>query len=774
MGKRPLCWLCFLLIGGILLLYAIEGPDMGRLKQQPLMEEYLTSHSQAVWVCGTVFGRSPDGKSVSLKNSYLKTQSEIISLENLIIYLKEPTKYPAGAFLLACGKLEAIAEVGNPGQFDSRFYYRVRQVHYRMTKGEARIVKEADFSLRERVLQLRERLCLSLEEAAGEKAPVYEAMLLGEKSSLSNEVRDLYQMGGMMHLLTISGLHLSLLGAGCGKLLRATGAPKAAAGMVSILLMFLYGILAGEGVALLRALVMFSLAMGAQMLDRSYDLLSAAALSAMLLLLQNPLYLFYSGFLLSYGCILGLALISPLLGRAFRPKWDRKKASHKLFLALLSGFSIQAATLPLTLSFFYEYPLYGILLNLAAVPALAIVLVSGLGGAVAGCFQKTAASLFLLPGNGILAGYEKLGALAGRLPATFWCPGKPRTLQIILYYLLLLVFLFMMKRIGEGGWSVRRRRQKKQNSDMSGEAVEGVKTDTTSMLGISLPALLTLAAFSGLAFLVLSNWEPPGDSITVLDVGQGDCSVLTSKEGGVFLIDGGSSNVKEAGRQRLLPCLKSRGIRQIDGAFVSHTDSDHISALLELLQQQEKQPSSVSISRLYLPSWREEPENYVELVEQAKRAGTKITCLKKDDILSDGHLQIRVLWEGERGGDNANEEGLVLLCSWGAFDALFPGDAGEETERAMASRLPKVEFLKVAHHGSRYSTTEDFLARTKPMISVVSSSAANTYGHPHPDTLKRLAAADSQVFCTKDTGAVTVKIGEKEVKIKTTVQKRHS
>ena len=214
-------------------------------------------------------------------------------------------------------------------------------------------------------------------------------MLLGDKSNLDENVKDRYQMAGLLHMLAISGTHLTLLGMGCFQILQRMGASISLAGSISVFLLFSYGILTGEGVATMRALCMFVVVMGAKMTGRTYDLLSAMSLSAVFLLISSPSYLFYSGFLLSFGCICGVGIVLPCLEQIFSLKKQNpkhKKWSVAIGNALAVSLSIQVATLPVTLYFFYEVPVYGLLWNLIALPALSVVLLSAVAGSMVGMF----------------------------------------------------------------------------------------------------------------------------------------------------------------------------------------------------------------------------------------------------------------------------------------------------------------------------------------------------------------------------------------------------
>ena len=232
-----------------------------------------------------------------------------------------------------------------------------------------------------------------------------------------------------------------------------------------------------------------------------------------------------------------------------------------------------------------------------------------------------------------------------------------------------------------------------------------------------------------------------------------------------ILIDGGSTNKNELGKYQLLPYLKSRGISRLDGIYVSHTDEDHISGVRELLEFVEKDLTSLRIENLILPKWSDiqENKNYRELTELAESAGVRVLTVKAGDEIRYGTVRLKVLWpESTASGKEVNEDAMVLEMISKDFKGLFTGDIGMETEKELIQNgcLEDVDFLKTAHHGSRYSTGAEFLEIVRPELAVVSCSATNTYGHPSQDTLERLKKSGSRVLITRDCGAVTIVNGK--------------
>ena len=248
-------------------------------------------------------------------------------------------------------------------------------------------------------------------------------------------------------------------------------------------------------------------------------------------------------------------------------------------------------------------------------------------------------------------------------------------------------------------------------------------------------------------------------SITALDVGQGDALVV---ESGRFLMlnDGGSSSASAIGEKRILPYLKQRGIAALDAVVVTHPDADHTNGILELLELIGEQKTALRIRHLFLPVWMKGSEKENPFILAAQKAGIMVEYLKKGDEIRAGELTVSVLHPGA-GEDYTGEENagsVVLQLSCGACRALLTGDLEGSGEEEVLGAAERCQILKVAHHGSRKSTSEAFLHRIQPQLSLISCAWPGRYGHPHRELLERLRACKSHIYGTPVDGAVTVQL----------------
>lgn len=645
-------------------------------------------------------------------------------ITGLLCYLEEEEIPAMGSLIVVEGKWRPFAHAANPGEFDAADYYRITGQQGRLMRASVMMESREFSAFREKLYRCREYLSLLLNACYPEReASVMGAMLLGEKAMLDGEIKSLYQQNGIIHILAISGLHLSILGMGFHKLLRSLRIPKTVNIILSLALMYCYGMMTGMGVSIVRAFVMFGIKLCADLCGRTYDLLTAMMTAALLILVQQPLYLTQSGFLFSFGAVCAIGFL-PVVSRQF-------PAENRVLKALFTGGWISLCTLPVHLCFYYEFPPYSILLNLIVIPCMGALLLSGVAVmAAAACFLPLG-RLAAFPGIWILAFYEKSCGLCMRLPGHRWITGRPRNWQVMGFLALLAGAVFLARK--------------------------------------SRKIHFGCAVLCAVIFLTLRM--PQGFEITMLDIGQGDCFYLADGRGGHYLIDGGSSDKKEVETYQIIPFLKYRGVRRLDAVFITHSDEDHISGIMGLLERHEE--TGIETGSLFLPDVAEEcrDESYRKLEKLAYGAGTAVGYLHAGQQLADGKLMLTCLHPVEDYvNQDANAGSTVLLLTYEKFSALFTGDLEGEGEELVMERLARMKtlgglrlpqritMLKAAHHGSKNSTQEEFLMLVRPRIALISAGRDNSYGHPHRETLERLAAQDCRVYQTPLNGAVIVKV----------------
>ena len=732
MRKRPLCLAALLLTLVFLFL-----PARIWMNPEPLPEgregpEFLT---------GEIVRIEPGGKAVSLKRTNLSDTGIIL------VYFNAETQFSVGNTIRIEKNFELREpeEPTNPGQFDARLYYQTKGVELLCFAEEAVLIDDTVRPAAQFFYGLRKELGIRCRALFAEKyRGVIGAMLLGDKTELSDETQEIYQKSGMSHLLAISGLHVSIFGMTLYRLLRRIGLPFWFSGIPSMLLVLSYGCLTGMSTSTARAVIMFLVSVIADLIGKSYDMLSALAFAALLLLAEQPLYVKSASFLLSFGAVVGIGLVYPALQEIF-------PARKKKLQAILFSLSVQLMTLPMVVNFYYEVPLYSVLLNLIVIPLMSALMFSGILALALSFLSPGLARLPALFCSAIMELYERLGSLFLGLPGSVLRCGKPERWKLVLYYLCLAVFLYWRHRVRE-----EKRKRTAEAASKSEEAEEEAENRREPFL-----IQKRLAAAAGFAFLnlLLLVRLPGGFLFAMLDVGQGEALFLRMKSGTTVLIDGGSTSVSKVGTYRILPFLKTEGVGRLDYILVTHTDRDHISGIEELLEQSGR-PGCLKIGTLLLSEQSRKEEAGEKLAKLAYEAGVRVDTLSRGAVLRDGSASLSCLYpvRGEEYGD-ANAASVVLRLTYGEFSMLLTGDLEKEGEEKILEYGGGLscDILKAGHHGSSTSTSEEWLEAVSPELTLISCGKDNSYGHPHEETLERLQEAESQILITMEEGAIGIR-----------------
>lgn len=646
-------------------------------------------------------------------------REDTVGIEGVLCYMEGPKQPEMGSLVIVRGRYRAFTHATNPGEFDSADYYRITGLQGRVMECSLEAKSKTYNGFKERLYLIREYCALLLEACYdSENASVMKAMLLGEKGTLNTDMKELYQQNGIIHILAISGLHLSVIGMGCHAILKKMKLPEVVNIMLSVGLMYCYGTMTGMGVSMMRAYIMFVLHLLARLIGRTYDLLTAVTVAALLVLAGQPLYLHHSGFLFSFGAVCGIGIFLPAVQQNLFGQGRVQKA-------VFAGIAVSVSTLPVYLHFYYEFPPYSILLNLIVIPCMTVTLLGGLLSiaAAALCLPLGAAAAY--PVAALLGFYEQCCRLAFALPGNRWSTGCPKPWQTIGFLAVL------------AGLCIGNRRLPK----------------LYFWLG-------TLCAL-----FMLTVRLPQGLQITMLDVGQGDCIYLTEDGGMHMLIDGGSSDRSDVAAYQMLPYLKHEGVSRLDAVVVTHPDHDHISGIRVMLE--EAGTGGISIDTLYLPDVgvMGRNETYCELEKTAADAGVTVCYIGVGDRLRCGKVMLTCL-HPEKGWntEDTNAYSTVLYLVYENFSALFTGDLEGEGERQVLELIRSrqdihdITLLKVAHHGSGNSTGEDFLQALNPGFALISAGRNNRYGHPHETLLERLQDCGCMVYRTQESGAVTVRV----------------
>ena len=705
--RRPLCLLCLWVTVLMAVLYRAGLPLVPLSRGERCLEE-MNGGSLFCRLYGLVTETDIKDEYSSFileKTSLVLHSEDIFTGPVRISTAMDPVPDP-GVWIRAAGELTVIEGPGNPGEFDRRSYYLSKKIRFEMKDPVIEFLPVPSEPSSGFLSGIRSRLLSRISSVFPRReAGIVTALILGDKSLLDDDTRSLWQQGGIMHMLAISGLHITILGMFIFRVVSRFAGRKAGCA-VSIIIMVLYTFFTGCSVSSVRAFIMFAVRLIAGLIGRTFDSLTALAFSALLILLENPYYIAYSGFQMSFAAVLICSI--------FRRR-------GKLFISLM----LSLYMLPLILANYYEMPLYGMVVNLLALPLLPALLLSSLLGTAGGLIFPSAAAF---PAVFLIRILDGLLTLVNRLPFASVILGRPSFSGILFYYTLLIFWTraYLKRRL-----TLRR---------------------------------FPLLAFLPVLVLLLAVHNPFHHLKTVfLSVGQGDSCLIMMPSGSAVLVDGGSTTVREPGTRLILPCLKSFGVRHLDYIFATHMDEDHVNGLREIISACADRKTSLTAGTLVLPYLSFMDEAYRDMVSRASSAGIRVLTVRSGDAFAFGEVTVTCLNPEpslEKIPPDPNEQCLVLSVSYRDFDMLLTGDvtgdAEAHLERILSESERPCEVLKVAHHGSRYSTPESFLKAVTPAVSIISCGRGNWYGHPHEELMRRLKDSGTRIFRTDSQGAVLI------------------
>ena len=567
-----------------------------------------------------------------------------------------------------------------------------------------------------------------LSKAMGEKitrvwpdagvAAILRAELLGDRADIDSSLSARFSEAGVSHLFAVSGLHcaflLTLL-----SLLVGPQRRRLLAG-VGIAVLTVYMFMVGLTPSVIRACVMQFFLLLAPLFNRDADPPTSLAAALMLILLFNPYAALSVSLQLSFGAMLGLILVTPRVHDFFagrvRPRKKLVKALMRFLLSTLSStLGAMVFTVPLTAYYFGVFSTVAPLTSLLCIPLASWNFMAG--------FLTTLVGFVFLPAAQVL-GYvcwalTKIFLLIVHLACAIPYHALYTDTNPYLVWWLVFVYAAFLLCI------LSRDRARKY----------------ALAAGVSVLALVLC--------ITLRTGEFRSDALTAVavDVGQGASTLLQSGDDTV-LVDCGSSNRYKKPAQQVLSQLGSMGIDHLTAVAVTHYHADHTNGLPELLER-------LAVDRLYLPEMEDEYGVRDKLVSLAAAHNIEVIFVTEQTEISLGRATVTVFPPVGKG--DMNEQGLTYLCTSGDFDLLITGDMSGPTELALTQKydLPDVEVLMVGHHGSKYSSQQEFLSAIAPDAAII-SVGDNNYGHPTDAAISRLEAAGATVYRTDRQGCVTV------------------
>lgn len=733
-------------------------------------------------------------KNIVYKEDYMMLYMKDNSLnkQGIIVYSYYTDDYNAGIDdeIKVSGEVSMWEKAHNPGNFNSRLYYISCGYPYKCNADRITVIHSGKDSFNAWLYSLKQRFKAVYNTVYDEyDNQLMNSMVLGDKYELEADVKDMYQKSGVSHLLAISGLHISIAGMSVYNMLRKRLNQKISA-LAGILVILSYLIFTGESVSAARAVCMLVMAIIADVRARTYDMLTALSMASVMQIMDNPYIICNTSYIMSFLAMLGIALVLPVISSAdktlvFIKKKNRKNRTLKdeviyLLCDSLSGcIAIQLMLLPALLYVSYETSFISVILNLIVIPLMPVVMISGIVSGLAGLVSIKCAWFMAGAAHYVLKLYDILCKACADIQAGTYVTGRPQVWQMILYMFILAVWIsadseyvkycatYHISNVHD----IWRKVSNAGNLFVSGRSLRDIYRNSCNIShnikSVLLIMLLILAAAN------MRYIHPKGLYIMMLDVGQGDCIYVRDEKGISYLFDGGSTDVKQAGKYRIYKTLRYMGIRRIDYAVISHGDADHVNGIKELIDMSD---ASFTIGEVVMPDIKDKDkaQSYAGMIEYAHKAGINISYKKAGDVLACDNrtaFKITCMHPCESYDyEDANDYSAVYLIGYKDFSMMMMGDAGMKAEKCMMNdwkqhKELKVFALKAGHHGSRYSSSEAFLESINPAIALISCGKDNRYKHPHKEMLTRLHNMDIKPYRTDEDGAIMINVSADKIKV---------
>ena len=697
------------------------------------------------------------GTNIYLKGVEVENGEKSVSVKRIFVNTEKIPNVKIGNIIKVKGKLRQFEEAANKGNFDSRKYYLSLGFYGKIEAGTIEVINSDYSGIRQELYELRMEIIERLEKLCRDNKGIFSiinnkngiigAIILGDKTDLDSDIKELYSVSGIAHILAISGLHISFIGMAIYRLLRRRFRFLFSAA-VSIPVVLSFGIMSGFGISTIRAIIMFILKIIGEVLGRKYDAITAISLAGLVLLVQNPFVVCNSGFQMSFGAIIAIVLILPIVEEILN-------TDNKIIKVLSANFTISLVMNPILAWNYYELPTFSFLLNIVVVPLMSVVIVSSIVGIFCSCIMFGFGKVVIFPGCGILELYTFLCNIINKSSVASIVVGQPKVTIIIVYYAILLVVLFGLKNIR----TKYTRAEKERNiiKKETGLVLEKKAKKERRIKGQNVK--LRLACIAGFLLLnYLIYYIPnPGFYITFINVGQGDGILIHGDNGTKVMVDGGSTSEKQVAKNCIVPYLKAEGIGTIDYSIITHTDKDHISGILEILENNNS--NRIRIKNLVMSDINMKDDTYNELIEKAKLKKINVLYIKKGDTLSLGKTKIKCIYpETTTTASDKNDYCTVLSVKNKTSKILLTGDISKEIEEKIKDDIEEnYTVLKVAHHGSNYSSSEKFLKKVNPKYSIISVGKNNSYGHPGNETMERLRKQGGVIYRTDEKGGITIR-----------------
>lgn len=722
--KRPFCVLAIIYILIIIVLHLLGVVFLGYDK----VYSNLNINSQYTGMILDVKDEK-DYKDVYViklisDNKYINGKKFLINVK------KDNEKLEYGDQINFVGEFLEPDSKRNYGGFDYSLYLKTQKIFGTFNVQNFKIIsKNNGNKIQKNIMNFKQYVKETLRKYLNkDEAELGIGLVIGDRTGISKEVENDFKDSNLTHMLAVSGSHFTYIILAVGyvnKMIKRNRLGK----IIVIIVIILFMNLTGNTASVARSGIMAIMMVIASLFYRRADIWTSMAVALLIQIIDNPYVIFDIGLQLSYGGVIGIVLLNEKITNTLTRYLNKKESKIKQYVitAISVTLSANIIIIPMMLLNFNTLSFSFIISNLLAGPLLGVIVILAFillfASLLLGSLLKPLFSVLNLLINMLI----KIAHICANLPFSKVYMPTPNILLVIIFYLCLAVKIYGYKK--------------------------------EKYINIILVIIIVFNFF----FPIL-NSKVQDLEINFIDVGQGDSTLIRVNDKSI-LIDGGGSafeSESDVGEMTLLPFLLDRGLISIDYVIVSHFDADHYKGLIYVIE-------NLKINNVVISTLGQESNDFNEFLDLVRKNNINILEVKMGDILKVGNAKIEILHPNrEQINDNVkNNNALVFKFIWNDFSILFTGDIEEVAEEKILSiyknNLEKLQstVLKVAHHGSKTSSTNSFLEAVNPQIALIGVGKNNKFGHPNQGVIDRLNNLNCKIYRTDEMGEISISVNKK-------------
>ena len=640
--------------------------------------------------------------------------------KKFIVYINKKNKklLEYGDLIEIKGEYSAPEVARNYKGFDYSQYLKTLNIYGTIKVEESKIINKNQLSpILISINNIKEKMIDNANRNMPKRtANLLLGILIGERDNIQEDIIESFRTANLSHILAVSGAHTSYIILGITYLISKSKTPKRIGYIITIINLLIFIIITGASYSVVRACIMAIVVIGAKICYRKENFFTSICISLIIILIQNPFAINDIGLKLSFMGTAGIVIFNKSITNFF----IKLKIKQKIAEALSVTFSAQLMIMPIIILNFNTISLTFFISNILASPLLGIIIIFGFISIFISSILNPISKILFLILHIFLELLILVSKVTEKIPGSSILVKTPNILFAIVYYILILFFnyFFVIKQ------NPTRRFHKKIIKIIT---IKNIK-NAFKVIAVVFLIILLLTRI-----VRIIN---PTLKIYFIDVGQGDSTLIVTPKNKKILIDGGEGKTNV-----LFQYLLDRRINKIDYIIISHFDSDHCNGLIEIIEK-------MRVENIVMSKQSKESEEYKKILEIIKQKNIKVSSVKAEDkIIIEKNLYIKILNPAEKFEfQDLNNNAIVAKLVYKNFSMLFTGDI-EKAEENLAKKYKnelKSTILKVAHHGSKTSTSEEFLKYVEPQIALIGVGENNKFGHPNQITIEKLKNIRSQ------------------------------